>query len=423
MIVLSEKVLVKRKGLGGLKQELTVSRPFTYLLLARVISRFGDSIDSIAYSWMVYMLTGSKVLMGTLFALNYVPNLLFSFFAGTLVDRWPKRNVVVAAYLGRGILVSVTALMYWKELLAPWHLYIFTLLISTFECFASPAETALVPQLLSKEKLLSGNSLSATASRIAELAGMAAAGGIIAFWGISAAILIDGLTFTAAAALLAFLRVPPATLPPLNQASSAFFQEVKEGLRYLQANKLVLTIIFTAAYVNFCLSPYNVLNAVYVNEILRSGPEALSLLGISLIIGMIASGLWIGKKGVHFKKSRLIITGYLLLGSNYALLYVPAILPVHPLYPAAAFCFGMGLAISLINTPCTTYFMESVPNELLGRVSSLNNMVCTCAIPAGSALAGVIGEWMQVHLLYLVFGIFMLLPVFYLLKQRKFMNI
>lgn len=76
-----------------------------------------------------------------------------------------------------------------------------------------PAETALVPQLLSKEKLLSGNSLSATASRIAELAGMAAAGGIIAFWGISAAILIDGLTFTAAAALLAFLRVPPASLP------------------------------------------------------------------------------------------------------------------------------------------------------------------------------------------------------------------
>lgn len=67
--------------------------------------------------------------------------------------------------------------------------------------------------------------------------------------------------------------------------------------------------------------------------------------------------------------------------------------------------------------------MESVPNELLGRVSSLNNMVCTCAIPAGSALAGVIGEWMQVHLLYLVFGVFMLLPVFYLLKERKFMNI
>ncbi|RRJ64302.1 MFS transporter [Paenibacillus oralis] len=420
---MSEKVLVKRKGGGGLKADLTVSKPFTYLLLARVISRFGDSIDSIAYSWMVYMLTGSKVLMGTLFALNYVPNLLFSFFAGTLVDRWPKKNVIVATYLGRGILVSLTALMYWKGFLAPWHLYIFTLLISTLECFTSPAEMALVPQLLSKEKLLRGNSISTSASRIAELAGMAAAGGIIAYWGISNAILIDGLTFTAAAALLAFIRVPTDPLPPTNQTSSSFFHEIKQGLHYIGANKLILTIIFTAAYVNFCLSPYNVLNAVYVNEILRSGPEGLSLLGISLILGMIASGLWIGKQGGNFKKSRLIITGYCLLGINYALLYVPAILPIHPLYPAAAFCFGMGLAISLINTPATTYFMESVPKELLGRVSALNNMVCTCAIPVGSALAGVMGEWMQVHLLYLVFGIFTLLPVFYLLKQRKFMNI
>lgn len=200
-------------------------------------------------------------------------------------------------------------------------------------------------------------------------------------------------------------------------------QEIKQGLHYLRSNKLILTIIFTAAYVNFCLSPYNVLNAVYVNEILQSGPGGLSLLGISLISGMIASGLWISKKGGNFKKSRLIIFGYFLLGSNYALLYVPAILPIRPLYPAAAFCFGMGLAISLINTPATTFFMESVPKELLGRVSSLNNMVCTCAIPLGSTLAGMTGEWMQVHLLYLTFGIFMLLPVFYLLKQRKFMSI
>ncbi|MCM3699960.1 MFS transporter [Paenibacillus macerans] len=420
---MSEKVLVKRKGLGSLKADLLVSKPFTYLLLARVISRFGDSIDSIAYSWMVYMLTGSKVLMGTLFALNYVPNLLFSFFAGTLVDRWPKKIVIVATCLGRGILVTLTALMYWKGLLAPWHLYIFTLLISTLECFTSPAEMALVPQLLPKEKLLRGNSISTSASRVAELAGMAAAGGIIAYWGISHAILIDGLTFMAAAALLAFIRISPDSLPPTNQANSSFFQEIQQGLRYLRANKLILIIIFTAAYVNFCLSPYNVLNAVYVNEILRSGPEGLSLLGISLIIGMIASGLWIGKKGDNFKKSQLIITGYCLLGSNYALLYVPAIWPLHPLYPAAACCFGMGLAISLINTPATTYFMESVPKELLGRVGALNNLVCTCAIPLGSALAGVMGEWMLVHRLYLVFGICLLLPVVYLLKQRKFMSI
>ncbi|MGG6312805.1 MFS transporter [Paenibacillus macerans] len=422
---MSEKALVKRKGFAGIK-ELTVYKSFTYLLLARVISRFGDSIDSIAYSWMVYMLTGSKVLMGTLFALNFVPNILFSFFAGTLVDRWPKKNVLALTYLGRGLLVCFTAFLYWKGQLAPWHLYVLTVLTSTLECFSAPAEIALVPQLLPKDKLLSANSFSASATRVAELAGMAAVGGIIAYWGISNAILIDGLTFAVAAALLAMIRVSnPASASQTHATKneSTFFQEIKEGLQYLKSNKLILTIITAAAYVNFCLSPLNVLNAVYVNEILHSGPSGLSLMGISLICGMIASGVWIGKKGGSYKKSRLILAGYLLLGVNYALLYLPAIVPIHPLYLAALFSFGIGLAVSLCNTPSTTFFMESVPKELLGRVGALYGMVCTCAIPAGSALAGIMGEWMPVHLLYVTFGILLLIPVIFLLRQRNFMEI
>ncbi|MFD1175196.1 MFS transporter [Paenibacillus puldeungensis] len=417
-----EPIMAKRKGFAGLR-ELSVSKPFMYLLLARMVSRFGDSIDSIAYSWMVYMLTGSKILMGTLFALNYVPSILFGFFAGTLVDRWPKRNVIILTYAGRGIIVIATALLFWKGLLAPWHLYIFTLLISTFECFATPAEMALVPWLLPKEKLLSGNSISSSASRIAELSGMAVAGGIIALWGISTAILIDGLTFIVAAGLIVLIRGVTESHIASRKTSSSFLQELKEGLKYLRSNTIIMTIMISAAYVNLCLTPFNVLNAVYVNEILKSGPSSLSLLGICLISGMIVSGLWISKKGSAYKKSRLIITGYLLLGINYALLYVPAILPIHPVYVAALFTFGMGLAISLTNTPASTFFMEAVPKELLGRVGALLNMVCTCAIPIGSALAGVMGEWMQVHVLYLTFGILMILPIFYLLKQRDFREI
>jgi DHA3 family macrolide efflux protein-like MFS transporter len=67
--------------------------------------------------------------------------------------------------------------------------------------------------------------------------------------------------------------------------------------------------------------------------------------------------------------------------------------------------------------------MESVPKELLGRVGALYSMVCTCAIPAGSALAGVVGEWMPVHLLYVSFGCLLLIPLLFLLKQRSFMEI
>lgn len=422
---MSEEVRVKSRPFTGFR-ELAVYQSFMYLLLARVISRFGDSVDSIAYSWMVYMLTGSKLMMGTLFALNFIPNIAFSFLAGTLVDRWSKRKVVAITYLGRGLIVCFTAFLYWQGLLVPWHLYVLTLLTSTLECFASPAELALVPQLLPKEKLLSGNSFSTSASRAAELAGMAAVGGIIASFGISTAILIDGLTFTLAAAFIMLIRVARQTSPELHDSqpgNTSLIHELKEGLQYLKSNQLLITIVLAAAFVNFCLSPFNVLNAVYVDEILGSGPAGLSFMGISLICGTIVSGLWIGKRGAAYKKSRLILTGYLLLGANYALMYLPAVLPIQPLGMATLFSFGMGLSVSLCSTPSTTYFMETVPKELLGRVGALYGMVCTCAIPAGSALAGILGEWVQVHLLYVSFGIFLLIPVILLLRQRRFMEI
>lgn len=71
-------------------------------MLSKVVSRFGDSIDSIAYSWMVYILTGSKVLMGTLLAVNFLPSIFLGLFAGALVDRMSLKKVIVITNTGRG---------------------------------------------------------------------------------------------------------------------------------------------------------------------------------------------------------------------------------------------------------------------------------------------------------------------------------
>ncbi|KAF9117426.1 hypothetical protein BGX30_005499 [Mortierella sp. GBA39] len=147
------------------------------MITAKIISRFGDSVDSIAYSWMVYLLTGSELLMGTLYAINFVPGIAFSMFTGVLVDRWSKKKVVIVTNAGRGITVTVTALLYFIGDLQPWHLFIFTFINSTLECFSTPAEMSLVPRILPKELLLSGNSLTSSASRTAELAGLAAGRG------------------------------------------------------------------------------------------------------------------------------------------------------------------------------------------------------------------------------------------------------
>ncbi|MEI0739928.1 MFS transporter [Paenibacillus sp. JTLBN-2024] len=191
---MSETVLVQSRPRQGIRA-LSAHRSYLVMMAAKIISRFGDSVDSIAYSWMVYMLTGSEVLMGTLFAVNFIPGIAFSPFTGVLVDRWSKKRIVIIAGTGRGVMVSLTALLYFTGLLEPWHLFVVTLINSSFECFSTPAEMSLVPRLLPKELLLTGNSLTSSASRTAELGGMAAAGGLIALVGISGTMVVDAATF------------------------------------------------------------------------------------------------------------------------------------------------------------------------------------------------------------------------------------
>ncbi|MEC0091429.1 MFS transporter [Paenibacillus macquariensis] len=418
---MTDVALTKKPGL----RELKVNNPFMLFLTAKIISRFGDSIDSIAYSWMVYLLTGSKVLMGTLFALNFVPGILFSLFTGVLVDRWNPRMIVMLADLSRGIMVIITGLLYWRGLLLPWHLFLFTFINSTFECFAMPAEMSLVPRILPKNLLLSGNSVSSSAGRIAELAGLATAGALIGLIGMSGAIIIDGLTFVISALLIACIRVPlePTTQTSTSNQPTTYFQEFKVGLKFITSHKLLLIIMCVATFVNLCLTPFNVLNTVYVKELLHAGPIGLSILGTSLISGMLISGLWLSVKGSNFRKSVLIVSGFIILSINYALLFIPVAFPIYPLYSAAIFIFGMGIAVPLVSTPTATYLMEVTPKEMLGRVGSLFNMVCTCAMPVGSLIAGSVAEFIPVHMLYLILGGLLMIPVFFLITQKNFMKV
>lgn len=138
---MNDSTAVGKQGIG----ELIRIRPYMQFMLSKVVSRFGDSIDSIAYSWMVYILTGSKVLMGTLLAVNFLPSIFLGLFAGALVDRMSLKKVIVITNTGRGLFVGITALLFGLGQLEVWHLFVITILNSLLECFTIPAEVSSVP--------------------------------------------------------------------------------------------------------------------------------------------------------------------------------------------------------------------------------------------------------------------------------------
>ncbi|MHA2854661.1 MFS transporter [Paenibacillus lautus] len=413
--------VLEKQGFG----QLLKIRPYLIYLSAQAITRLGDSLDSIAYSWMVYMLTGSELLMGTLFAFNFLPGLLFSLFTGTFVDRWPKKRVLALTYLSRGIVVSLTAFLYAIGSLEVWHLFVFTFLNSTLECFSRPAETSIVPRLLPKEQLLAGNSFSTSVSRSAELIGLSIAGALIALIGISGTILIDAVTFLIAAVIIAFMPNPEAAeqaeFPgPVSEKERTVLGDIKEALLFVKQHSLLLITTILAMINNFCLAPLNVLQPVYVKETLGAGAGGLSVMGTALLIGMICSGLWIGRYGKSFKKSTLIMSGSIMLGIGYFALGIPGHLPAWRVESAAVCMFVAGFAVSMLNAPISTYLMEVTPRHMLGRIGALMTVLCTAAIPVGSLITGLVAEHQSPPVLFSLMGFVMLVPVLFLIRKKSF---
>ncbi len=176
-------------------RDLKDQKQYLKLIGANVVNRLGDSLDAIAFSWIIYEITSSASLMALIIAINYIPTIILQPIAGVIVDSIPKKRVMVLTDIGRGVIVALVALLYMNDSVAPLILALCTFLNSTLEAFRIPAGLAIVPKLLDRDKYTIGSALNSTLSRICEIIGLASAGAVIALIGSHGALLIDAGTF------------------------------------------------------------------------------------------------------------------------------------------------------------------------------------------------------------------------------------
>ncbi|OPJ64564.1 MFS transporter [Clostridium oryzae] len=400
-------------------------RSFMILMVANTISRFGDSIDAIAYSWMVYQLTGSKLLLGSIMAVNAIPNLIFSPISGVISDKFSKKKLILIGLIGRGIMVSITAVMLYLGILRPWHLFILTFINSTFETLTTPAMGSLVPLLVSEEYFLSANAYSKSVYSFAELLGSLAAGTIIALIGVYGTILIDGATFFAAAAIISFTVVKGEVLTKNTGKIEEYFKDIKDGFNFVLKSDIIRIVVITFAIVNFCLSPINVLLPAYTKEILRSGAQILSLMSVAASAGVIVGGMVLGRAGNRFKLSSIISVGFMIFAIAYAMLFLPGNLFKSKVISIAISIFVyfiIGILVVCIEAPVSTLIVKSTPKNMMGRVNSVLSMISCGSLPLGSAFGGVVSQYIAMQILFLLMALLMLITSMYLYFHRGSIN-
>ncbi|MBE3577242.1 MAG: MFS transporter [Limnochordales bacterium] len=397
---------------------------FTWLWVGQMVSRLGDSIDAIAFVWLVLELTGSTLLMGTLLVVNMLPSILLNPVAGVWIDRLPRRPVIVISDAARAVTTGLVAALYLAGLLEVWHLYVVTTLNSIFEAFAVPARVAVIAQVVSGEDLVSANSLTSLSSSLASLFGLLLAAPLFKLLGIAGAIGLDAATFLFAALTALTASIPEIPTVSAGQeggrttltgALTSFWSDLREGMHLVITQRVILYLIILAGLANFAFGPLEVLMPVYVREVLKMDVGQLSQVYLAFSLGALASGLLTMRVARKWPEAVLVLVGLGLMGTGYAFLYFARSFLV-----TLGLITLMGIGQAPAQAGLRTAVQRRTPPAVLGRVAGLLGTFSLSATPLSLALTGAVAEAVAAPVIFGAFGLLVLVLTVLILSRPVF---
>ena len=358
---------------------------FLRLLFGRLVTNAGDSLYTVATMWLVYDLTGSTVYTGIASSMLLLPMVL-QFISGPLVDRWPLIRALVVIQLIQAVAVlSLPVAMYTGNLTV--ELLLATIpLLALLNQFVYPAQSAALPQIVSKNQLARGNSAFSFANNGLDMLFDALGGAIVALIGAASLFILDSITFAVAALSFVGVQLPAKKDTDEEVAKidvSGYITDLTEGVRCLRGSVLVEMTI-AGAVGNLGLGMTLAILPSFAS--IRAGPALygamLGALGIGTVVGAaVASKL----ETIKFGPLRIVTSAIgciLWLGAAYA-----------PWSPLAVGLFALAwIPGGIAGVMSETLEQTVTPEHLLGRVTSATASASMISLPIGALLGGVVGS-------------------------------
>ena len=374
----------RRVVVGGVSWRDTFAalkhRNFRLFFVGQLVSLTGSWMQNTAQGWLVYELTGSKVLLGTVAAVGSLPMLLLSVWGGSVADRHPKRTVVLYTQTGMMMTAFVFAALVGSGHIQPWHILVLAALGGVAMAFDMPARQAFMVEMTSRGDLMNAVSLNSSIVNGARVVGPAVAGFLMAQVGIMWCFLLNGLSFIAVIAGLLMMRLPRFIPPPEPHSTG---RHVLEGFAYVAGHRRVRTLLLLFSVVGIFGWSYSVLLPAYATEILHVGEGGygglLSANGFGALLGALTVATW----GTRVRP-RIMILGGLWLFSAMLLL-----LAVVRWYPLVLLCLAVGgWGMLLYFSTTSTLIQISVSDAMRGRVMGIWALVFGGMLPVGGIESG-----------------------------------
>jgi MFS family permease len=385
------------------------SRNFAALWGSSTASNLADGLFQVALPLLALRLTRSPGLIAAVtFALT-LPWLLLALPVGALVDRQDRRRTMLAANLLRVTVLGLLTVAVTLDLAGLAVLYLAALVMGTAEVFADTAAQALLPAVVSRERLEGANARLLGAQTVANVFVGPSLGGAIAGIAVALALGSSGALYAVAALGLVVLR---GAFRPDAPGERRLRAEIAEGIRFLLGHRLLRTLALIVFVMNIGWASWLAVLVVYA---VRPGPMGLSPFGFGLLFAAMGAGGVVGTlittPAIRLLGRRWAI-GADILGT-VAMMAAPALTANRWAVGAAAFLGGVGS--TMWGVLVTSIRQQAVPDRLLGRVSSAFRLFSFGAGPVGSVFAGAVAQLAGVRSVFAIAAVLsasLLVPFF-----------
>jgi MFS family permease len=359
-------------------------RNFQLFFSGQLISLIGTWMQTIAQSWLVYRLTGSSLLLGTVGFVGQIPVFLLAPVGGLVADRRNRHHVVVGTQTCAMLLAFILAWLTLVGHIRVWEIMVLAGLLGAVNAFDIPARQAFLVEMVGKEDLINAIALNSSMFNGARVIGPAIAGLLVASIGEGWCFFANGVSYIAVIAGLLLMKLRRRAIA---HAEVSPFEHIAEGFRFVRRTGPIWVLLLLIGLVSFVAMPYTVLMPIFADKILHAGARGLGLLmgatGVGALLGALTLATRAGVRGL----GRWVALASAGFGASLILFSLS-----RWLWVSVALLIPVGFSMMLQMSSSNTLIQAMVPDHLRGRTMAVYSMMFMGMAPMGALFAGALAR-------------------------------
>ncbi|TWH20975.1 putative MFS family arabinose efflux permease [Prauserella rugosa] len=361
-------------------------RNYRLFFSGQIVSNIGTWMQRTAQDWLVFTLSGNDpVALGVAVALQFLPTLLLSLWAGVLADRIDKRKLLIAIQSGTLVQAAVLGGLTITGAAELWHVYLLCFVLGTLSALEVPTRQSFVAEMVGKDQVANAVALNSSIFNLARIAGPAIAG--LAIVAVGEGWLFIGNAVSTLAVLAGLAAMRPGELYRDRTVDRAKGQ-LREGLRYVRGRPDLVAIMLLMLFVSTFGITFFTSLAVVAGNVFGTDADGYGLLSTLLAVGTFTGALLSARRGSRGKPTmRLLLGASMALG---VLEFATAFMPTYLAFGLALVPLGLA-TITFLNT-ANTLVQTSVSPQMRGRVMGLYVLMVMGGNPVGGLMTGWMAE-------------------------------